>query len=363
MNASIDISASEFVQVEDVIRFLLLHQPQGPWVLWAKEADGPVLWCSDAFYPGDEDKVEAWVIRHALHNLYYHVNQYPGVRQSPSGAFLKANKTDIAQVPYLHVDVDPIAPPVGASDEEKASHTESERSRIRALLTDAEPTVLVDSGGGFQALFRLVEPIMLDRTEDMADEVARRNHALAVRFGGDIAAKDVSRVLRLPGTTNWPDRKKREKGRKLAPTTLLRYDGKAFPLSDFPLADKKSPASRPISDTITAPLTPGDAGESGQAWSADCGEVVARLPVDLAAIIRTGGDARDPARWPSRSEAVYFVACSLVRASCSDLEIANILTNSDYEISAHVREQKDPREYALKQARSAREDVGSGPWC
>ncbi|RWN31109.1 MAG: hypothetical protein EOR97_13050 [Mesorhizobium sp.] len=361
MNASVDIPATEFVQVEDVIQFLLLLHPQGPWVLWAKDAEGQGPWCSDAFYPGDEDKVEEWVGRHALHNLYYHVNPYPGVRQSPGGAFLKANKTDIVQVPYLHVDVDPIAPPIGASDEEKESHTEAERSRIRALLTDAEPSVLVDSGGGFQALFRLAEPIMLDRTGEMADEVARRNHALAVRFGGDIAAKDVSRVLRLPGTMNWPDKKKREKGRKLAPTTLLRHDGNAFPLSDFPLADSRRPESHAISGTIAPPPLPVDAGRSVQPGSADCGEVLARLPADLAAIITAGTDARDPGRWPSRSEAVYFVACSLARARCSDAEIANIFTSSNYGISAHVREQKNPREYALRQARSAREDVDSGP--
>lgn len=366
MNASVEISASEFVQVQEVVQFLRLLYPHGPWVLWAKDAQGQGPWCSEAFYPGDEDKVEAWVIRHALHNLYYHVNPYPGVRQSPGGAFLKANKTDIAQVPYLHVDVDPIAPPIGASDEEKESHTEAERSRIRALLTDAEPTVLVDSGGGFQALFRLAEPVTLDRTEDMADEVARRNHALAVRFGGDTAAKDVSRVLRLPGTTNWPDRKKREKGRMVAPATLLRHDDKAFPLSDFPLAESSRPASHPIGGANAKPGVTGTdrptermTGES--ASPADAGKLLARLPDNLAAIIRTGGDARDPTRWPSRSEATYFVACSLVRAGCSDEEIANILTSSDHGISAHVRDQKNPREYALRQARSARDEVGSGP--
>ncbi|MEP9397620.1 phage/plasmid primase, P4 family [Mesorhizobium sp. KR2-14] len=366
MNAPVDISPTEFVQTEHVIRFLQLYQPQGPWVLWAKEADGTGLWCSEAFYPGDEEKIEAWVIHHAFHNQYYHVNPYPAVRRSPRGALVKANKTDIPKVRYLHVDVDPATPPVSASDEEKKGHTEAERGRIYALLAEADPTFLVDSGGGFQALFGLAHPIELDGTEEMANEVARLNHELAMRFGGDVAAKDVSRVLRLPGTTNWPDKKKREKGRKLAPTALIRHCEKAFPLSDFPLTEAGRPTSKsivlspepvaagldkPNEHTISKPMSP--TGPDG---------LLARLTNDLAAIIRTGGDPHDSTRWPSRSEAVYFVACSLVRLGCSDEEIVGVLTNSDYRISEHVRDQKNsPREYALRQARSARADVSSGP--
>ncbi|RUW41355.1 MAG: hypothetical protein EOS31_24670 [Mesorhizobium sp.] len=367
MNAPVEIPASEFVDTAQAIQFLRLLHPKGPWVLWAKEADGPGLWCSVAYGPGDEDKVSAWIVGHASHNQYYHVNPYSNVRRSERGALLKANKTDIAEVRYLHVDVDPGPPIVDASDEEKALHVQSERERIGPLLMDAEPTFLVDSGGGLQALFRLDAPVQMDGSVEMADNVARRNHGLAVQFGGDVAAKDVSRVLRLPGTTNWPDKKKREKGRRAAPTKLLWHEDVVYPLSDFPAAGAARAAStrpnagsgaEPSPDSTTGPaITLPAKPVSG----ADVGELLASLPTDLAAIIRTGSDERNPARWNSRSEAVFFTACSLVRTGFSDDEIANVLTDTDYGISAHVRDQGKPREYALKQARDAREDVGSGP--
>ncbi|RWQ64037.1 phage/plasmid primase, P4 family [Mesorhizobium sp.] len=367
MNAPVEISASEFVDTDQAIRFLRLLHPKGPWVLWAKEADGLGLWCSPAYGPGDEEKVSAWIVGHALHNQYYHVNPYSNVRRSERGALLKANKTDIAEVRYLHVDVDPGPPLVDASDEEKALHLQTERERIGPLLMDDEPTFLVDSGGGLQALFRLDAPVQMDGSVQMADDFARRNHRLAVQFGGDVAAKDVSRVLRLPGTTNWPDKRKREKGRRTAPTKLLWYEDVAYPLSDFPAAgaDRAAP-TRPIAGSGAEPPPdstsgPAIAAPAKPVTAADVGGLLARLPADVAAIIRTGNDERNPGRWPSRSEAGYFVACSLVRAGCSDDEIANVLTDSDYGISAHVRDQGKPREYGLKQARDAREDVGSGP--
>lgn len=367
MNARVEIFTGDFVDTDQAIRFLRLLHPKGPWVLWAKEADGPGLWCSAAYGPGDEEKVSAWIIGHARHNQYYHVNPYPNVRRSERGALLKANKTDIPEVRYLHVDVDPGPPLVDASDEEKALHLENERQRIGPLLMDAEPTCIVDSGGGLQALFRLDTPMQLDGSVEMADEFARRNHGLAVQLGGDVAAKDVSRVLRLPGTTNWPDKRKREKGRRAAPTELGWYEDVAYPLSDFPAAgaDRAAPTPR-IAGSGAEPPPDSTSGQAIDApaklvTAADMDALLARLPADVAAIIRTGNDERNPGRWPSRSEAGFFVACSLVRAGCSDDEIANVLTDSDYGISAHVRDQGKPREYAMKQARDAREAVGSDP--
>ncbi|WP_164873744.1 phage/plasmid primase, P4 family [Mesorhizobium sp. M7A.F.Ce.TU.012.03.2.1] len=368
MNAPVRISASEFVDTDQAIQFLRLVHPTGPWVLWANAADGRGPWCSEAFYPGDEDRVKAWIEGHARHNQYYHVNPYPKVRRSERGALLKANKTDITEVRYLHVDVDPSPPPVGASEEEKARHVGAERDRIVPLLMDAEPTCIVDSGGGFQALFRLDVPVPLDGSVEMADEFARRNHGLAVRLGGDVSAKDVSRVLRLPGTTNWPDKRKIEKGRGVAPAKMLWHEPTTFPLSYFPAAEreKASPGhqgarqatERTVDSNTGEPATTAPAKPAS---GADVGELLARLPTDLSAIIRAGSDERNPGRWTSRSEAVFFAACSLVRAGCSDEDIANVLTNSDYGIGAHVRDQSNPHEYALRQARSAREDVDSGP--
>jgi len=60
--------------------------------------------------------------------------------------------------------------------------------------------VLVDSGGGYQPYWLLREPVELNQ-----ETIARLegiNRGLALALGGDAAATDASRILRLPGTFN-----------------------------------------------------------------------------------------------------------------------------------------------------------------
>ena len=91
--------------MREAVRFLQMLLPDGPWVLWAKTPDGSVE-CSPAFRPSQEYQVRAWVeTRAATRNLYYHVNPYPEVRRK-GGRLVKAEKGDITEVRYLHVDVD-----------------------------------------------------------------------------------------------------------------------------------------------------------------------------------------------------------------------------------------------------------------
>jgi nucleotidyltransferase/DNA polymerase involved in DNA repair len=101
-----------------------------------------------------EALVEEWLYRHARHNQYFHVNPYPNVRQDERGILVKARKTDISRVEFLHVDIDPTPPPPDASASEKVAHLSNERERILARLTELGPSFLIDSGGGYQALLR-----------------------------------------------------------------------------------------------------------------------------------------------------------------------------------------------------------------
>ena len=64
-----------------------------------------------------------------------------------------------------------------------------------------EPSVVVDSGGGFHCYWLLTNPFELDTPEHLE----RAKHAQAawvVYAGGDPGAKDLARVLRVPGTAN-----------------------------------------------------------------------------------------------------------------------------------------------------------------
>jgi hypothetical protein len=73
-------------------------------------------------------------------------------------------------------------------------------AHVRGLAVP--PSVLVASGGGFHTYWLLDEPFVLDT--DKARERAVDVQARWTRFvGGDKAAKDIARVLRVPGTLNY----------------------------------------------------------------------------------------------------------------------------------------------------------------
>jgi hypothetical protein len=74
-----------------------------------------------------------------------------------------------------------------------------------------------------------------------------------------------------------------------------------------------------------------------------------------------GDDPDNPTRFPSRSEALFFVTCSLVRAGADDDTIAGVLMNRDNGISSSVLENRRPEKYAAKQIQSAREECDN-PW-
>src|SRR5690606_11983992 len=94
------------------------------------------------FAPSEEDKAAAWIEqRQGVKNLYYHTNL---IRKRMTS---KAKKEDMAAFRAFHVDVDPAA----------GEDFEEDRQRILRRLTDnlpegvPAPSVIVDSGGGYQA--------------------------------------------------------------------------------------------------------------------------------------------------------------------------------------------------------------------
>ena len=66
---------------------------------------------------------------------------------------------------------------------------------------DPAPSVIVDSGGGYHCYWLLGEPFYLDTDEDRQRADALQK-AWVTYTGGDGDAKDLARVLRLPGTHN-----------------------------------------------------------------------------------------------------------------------------------------------------------------
>lgn len=118
----------------------------------------------------------------------------------------KPKKTDIKEGAWLYCDIDPR---VGEDLEE-------EQKRIKNEIANFEPkpTIVVFSGGGYQVLWRIKDPFPINGNIAKAEEYERYNHALQSQFLGGDNTHNADRLLRLPGSINWPDERKLKKGRK-----------------------------------------------------------------------------------------------------------------------------------------------------
>jgi len=277
-----------------------------------------------------------WITRFGgQQNCYYMVNP-------PLGKLTKkASKSEVAAVTMLHVDIDPA----------KGGDWQAERERILASLEAyrPRPSAVIDSGNGFQALWRLRDPEPLSGANDWA-RLEAYNRQLALYLHGD-STHDVSRILRLPGFINIPDDKKRALGRVERPTSIVWMEDTDYALDDFTPAPRDGPKPRSGGPATVA--------FSGDIPPADLDALPAAVDQRTRMLIVQGDDPDDPTRYGSKSEAMWAVACALVRAGCSDEQIASVLLDPDLGISEHPLRQKRSVEYVVRQIERARENVAS----
>jgi RepB DNA-primase from phage plasmid len=140
--------------------------------------------------------------------LYYHVNVLNG---SPRHG--KANKNEVHSARGAHVEIDlkdNFRDLDWQDDNEVAGATAMVLERLKDF--PVTPTFVVLSGGGVQAGWRFDAPVKLNGGQTTA-RIETLNLALALHFGGDKSVRDTSRILRVPGTINFPNAKKRQLGR------------------------------------------------------------------------------------------------------------------------------------------------------
>jgi hypothetical protein len=271
-----------------------------------------------SFAPADRGTLRKWVEeRQCRANLYYSVNE-----PKPSTRNRKARKQDIARALHLHVDV----------DDAKALDW------LRKFAP--KPTAVVFSGGGYQGFWKLREP-----STDLA-RVERINLEIARQLGGD-KCQNIDRIMRLPGTVNVPNTKKRNAGSTATLAYIVEEEtdwSRLYSLSDFEDPTPAAPASALHVQPVVIPV---GLDQLPRAVSPETRQLI-ELGDDLSNPIGT----RD-AHFPSRSEAVWRVACDLARADCAENQIAGALLNSAHGISRSVLEKKRPADYASRQARQA----------
>lgn len=318
----------------DAVGFLKTIRPGGPWVVTGIKVDRKGI---DVATFDDEMALASWIAtRNGKQNLYWGVN--PVLRPLSK----KASREDVRAVEWLHVDVDARAgePP------------EEELARIRRLLVDecpiVPPTAVVFSGGGYQAFWKLREPIPVDGNVAAAEGAALFNKQLEHIFGGD-HCHNVDRLMRLPGTVNIPDAKKAAKGRTQKTASVEVFEPeRIYDLSEF----GKANGTRPTGSDVTGNVKRIEDVSELDRWN---------IPDRVKIILVQGHDPdnpKPPGKDGSRSAWLFDALCQLARAGVPTEVIYSIITDPDFEISASVLD-KTPnvREYATRQIRRAMDEV------
>jgi len=320
------------------LKFLQFIYPQGPWMLTAISVDKKSI-DARTFQKNETAEALQWLEANNQKNLYYSVNE------PIKSAYEKRKlaKTDVYQVHFLHVDLDP----------REGEDVEAEQKRIRKELENyhIKPSAIVFSGGGFNALWRLTTPLHVARgsasdreTNDRAVDIERRNWQFELDFNTPDHCRDISRILRLPGTINRPDSKKIAKGRVPALADIIELNDSEYPYSGFVatpiVAVNKSANSK------TTDVEPRRIDEIDEL----------RIPEKLKIIIAQGKDP-DNNKWDNdRSGLLYFVCCELVRSGVKDDIILGLITDPRFGISASVLDKgNNVMRYAHRQVERARD--------
>lgn len=254
-------------------------------------------------------------------NIYWTVNRVAtGLNKKPA-------KYDIRAARFVHVDIDP--PKSGGA---------FDRAEITAALQEiaCPPSFIIDSGGGLQAFWRLEAPC--------ANLASIEAINLQVRdwFEAD-ACQNIDRLMRVPGSVNYPDKRKVARGRtpRLAGWAMA-DDGISYPPEDlaasFPPARTPEPGTARALQALpadVAPITPDDLGLS------------VLDPLRLAIETPPGQD---------RSGDGLAVARLMANAGYADAQIMGVLLNPANAVSGHFLDQRDPRRAAARAIQLVRQD-------
>lgn len=309
------------------IEFLLKWAPEGPWVLNAIDPPRKQGLIAQSFEKHQVKEMTAFVDHwNGVRNLYFMVNV---PRELGIG---KAKKEDVGWCVAFHVDID-----VAKKSEDPMADRAAILERLRAYPNP--PSIIVFSGGGYQGFWLLSDPIEVEGKEGIA-LVETYNRQLEKDLGGD-HCYNVDRIMRLPGTINMLDPKKRAAGRvpELAKVISADWD-KLYTLESFARYEEKK-------------VKASSAGKNGNgADTNDAADWIER-------VLTNGPDHEGPRSYGGdRSKAVWAVSCALVRNGWSIEEIGAALLDRSNKLSEHIYAQNNPEKYARRQAERAYEHAG-----
>ena len=263
----------------------------------------------------------AWAYSSQGHNIYYTVNEVrPGVNTKPS-------KADIVAARFAHVDIDP---------PKDGSVWIPEAIKRRLLDGPLPPSILIWSGNGWQALWTLTGNPDVETTE-------RVNRSLIAYFCGDPGTQNIDRLLRVPGTKNYPNAKKMRLGRAVTEARLVKHDmGEAFTVEQLVKAYGHS-----LRELKTA----------------DSSKVRTSEPLAFDGLNLDADDYLrcliEQPKGVDRSEDTFALACEMLRRRYSPEQITGVMLDPENAISEHCLAQPDPQRAAQRAiiSASAEDDV------
>ena len=155
-----------------------------------------------------------------------------------------------------------------------------------------------------QGLWLLDEDYLFFKVQDDGAIASRRDcrdrgsqQGLAQALGTTPGTHNVDRLLRLPGTINWPNKVKLAKGRVACQASVVKLTEARYSLDQFAKAAPADPKASAVSDNVEN-IAPDDA----------------RLAKLDARWIALGYEDEGLDKYPSRSEAVFALTCACFRA-------------------------------------------------
>lgn len=158
-------------------------------------------------------------------NIYYALNA-PREKQSK-----KATKKELRWLYGAHVDID-LPSTIDRNSDEAEDWIDAAIDRVDACAAiGGGPPSIVMSGNGIQALWMFGKP--LRAAPENLDAVEHINRQLIQLFRAPPGTADPTRVLRVPGTINFPNSTKTAKGCHPVSAELIRVGREAFTLAAF----------------------------------------------------------------------------------------------------------------------------------
>ena len=162
------------------------------------------------FERGDLEAAKPWIAacQRDCRNIYFQPNEtLPGCNKKPS-------KQDIAAALCRFADIDPLDDQFPLADER------DRLMQLTAHLTadpDFPPTIIIDSGNGVQPIWAVSRESLSPST---IIRIENETRAIEVVLGAS-GTHNIDRLLRLPGTVNFPNAKKRALGRGISRARLI----------------------------------------------------------------------------------------------------------------------------------------------